>query len=64
MLFTADGKRYHAGAVLFDDDKLVTDAVREQSRKDKTFGLVRAVRVEKDVQHVDCNTRVVEKDKF
>jgi protocatechuate 3,4-dioxygenase beta subunit len=63
-LFTADGKRYHAGAVLFDDDKLVSAAVREESRKDAAFGVVRPVRVEKAVQHVDVNIRIVEKEKF
>ncbi|HZN38858.1 MAG TPA: hypothetical protein VFD82_08635, partial [Planctomycetota bacterium] len=63
-LFTADGKRYHAGAVLFDDDKLVTAAVREGSRKDETFGPVRPVRVEKAVQHVDVNIRIQEKEQF
>ena len=63
-LFTADGKRYHAGEVLFDDDKLVTAAVREESREDATFGSVRPVRIEKTVQHVDANIRIVEKEKF
>jgi protocatechuate 3,4-dioxygenase beta subunit len=63
-LFTADGKRYHAGAVLFDDDKLVSAAVREESRKEAMFGIVRPVRVEQAVQHVDINIRIQDKLKF
>jgi protocatechuate 3,4-dioxygenase beta subunit len=63
-LFTAEGERYHAGGLLFDDDKLVSPAEREASRKDPTFGEVRAVRVDKAVQHVDVNLRVVAKEKF
>ena len=63
-LFTSDGERYHAGEVVFDDDKLVTAAEREQSRKDGDFGSIRPVRVEKDVQHVDFNLRIVAKQKF
>jgi len=63
-LFPADGSRYHAGGLLFDDDKLVSAAEREASRKDATFGAVRPVRVDQEVQHVDVNLRVAAKEKF
>lgn len=63
-LFTADGERYHAGGLLFDDDKLVSAADREATRKDATFGPVRAVRTDQAVQHVDVNLRIVAKEKF
>jgi protocatechuate 3,4-dioxygenase beta subunit len=63
-LFTADGMRYHAGAVLFADDPLVSAAEREETRRDADFGPVRAVRREGVVEHVDVNVRVVPGRRF
>jgi protocatechuate 3,4-dioxygenase beta subunit len=63
-IFTAEGAGYHAGGLLFDDDALVTDAEREQSRKDGIFGTVAHVRREGEAQHVDSNIRVVPGKKF
>lgn len=63
-LFTADGTRYHAGEVLFEDDPLVEAAEREATRRDTVFGSVRPVRREGVVEHVDVNIRVVAKRRF
>jgi protocatechuate 3,4-dioxygenase beta subunit len=63
-LFTADGARYHAGGVEFEDDPLVGSAEREETRKDPVFGAVRPVRREGAVEHIDVNLRVVPRQKF
>lgn len=63
-LFTADGSRYHAGGVLFEDDAFVTAEDREATRREGTFGSVRPVRREAGAEHVDFNTRVVPSQKF
>jgi protocatechuate 3,4-dioxygenase, beta subunit len=63
-LFAADGKRYHAGGLLFADDPLVSAAEREATRKDPVFGSVRAVRREGAVEHVDHNLRIVVRERF
>jgi protocatechuate 3,4-dioxygenase beta subunit len=63
-IFTADGARYHAGAVLFADDPLVSAAEREEHRRDGAFGSIRPVRREGEVEHIDFNTRVVPGQKF
>lgn len=63
-LFTADGARYHAGGVLFEDDPLVGASDREATRRDPVFGSVRPVRCEGAVEHIDVNARVVPKQRF
>jgi protocatechuate 3,4-dioxygenase beta subunit len=63
-LFTVAGAGYHAGALLFDDDLLVTAADREASRLEGIFGWVRPVRHEGVVEHVDINTRIAPRQKF
>lgn len=63
-VFTADGARYHAGGPLFDDDALVPAADREATRRDPTFGSVRAVRREGAVEQIDVNTRLVASQRF
>lgn len=63
-LFTADGARYHAGGLVFDDDPLVSAPEREATRRDPVFGSVRPLRREGAVEHVDVNTRIVLREKF
>ena len=63
-LFPAEGGRYHAGEVLFDDDPLVPAGEREATKKDAVFGSVRPVRREGTTDHVDFNAKVVPKDRF
>ena len=63
-LFTADGARYHAGGVEFEDDPLVGAGEREETRKDPVFGAVRPVRREGAVEHIDVNLRVAPRQKF
>ena len=63
-LFTPDGARYHSGEVEFDDDPLVGAGEREATRKDPVFGVVRPVRREGAVEHVDSNLRVDPRRKF
>ena len=63
-LFTAEGTRYHAGGVLFEDDPLVSAAEREATRQDPVFGSVRPVRREGAVEHIELNVRVVPRRAF
>jgi len=63
-LFTSDGKRYHAGGLLFQDDVLVTAKEREASRREGMFGSVRPVRGEGAVEHVEFNARVMVSRQF
>lgn len=63
-LFTPDGRRYHAGGMLFEDDAFVTAEDREATRRGAMFGPVRAVRRQGGVEHVDFNARVVPSRKF
>jgi protocatechuate 3,4-dioxygenase beta subunit len=51
-------KRFWTSEVLFDDDPLLTEAVREESRRAGQFGRVRVVAVRDGVQHVDWNMRI------
>lgn len=62
--FTADGSRYHAGELQFDDDTLVTERHRSESRAAGGFGGVRPVRREGTTEHVDIALRVHPSDKF
>jgi protocatechuate 3,4-dioxygenase beta subunit len=55
--FTASG-RYHAGALLFDDDPLVPAAVREESTRAGAFGEVRPIRRVPPTEHVDASIRL------
>jgi len=50
--------RFWTGGILFDDDPLVTEALRAESTRAGQFGEVRTVTVRDGVQHVDFNMRV------
>ena len=50
--------RFWTGGILFDDDTLVTEALRAESTRAGQFGEVRTVTVRDGVQHVDFNMRV------
>ncbi len=63
-LFGADGTRYHAGELEFEDDKLVPERAREASRTAGAFGSVRAVRREGTTEHVDLALRLNPSQKF
>jgi protocatechuate 3,4-dioxygenase beta subunit len=63
-IFTADGARYHAGEVQFEDDPVLEERHRTQSRAEGAFGSVRPVRRDGSVQHVDFATRLVASQRF
>ena len=50
--------RFWTGGILFDDDPLVTEALRAESTRAGQFGEVRTVTMRDGVQHVDFNMRV------
>ncbi len=62
-VFTPGGG-YHAGGLLFDDDRLVPASERESSKRSKEFGSVRPVRREGSTEHVDINLRLEPRDRF
>jgi protocatechuate 3,4-dioxygenase, beta subunit len=63
-LFTPDGARYHAGELQFEDDTLLPERARAQSRAAGNFGSVQPVRREGTTQHVDVALRVNPGQKF
>ena len=63
-IFGADGARYHAGELEFEDDKLLPERVRAASRAAGTFGSVRPVRREGATEHVDIALRLNPGQKF
>lgn len=63
-LFTPDGARYHAGELEFEDDPLLPERARAQSRAAGNFGSVRPVRREGSTQHVEIALRVNPGRKF
>lgn len=63
-LFTANGGRYHAGELLFEDDRLVPERQRASSRAAGDFGPVRSIRREGTTEHVDIALRVNPGQKF
>ena len=63
-LFPADGTRYHAGGVLFEDDPLVDAHERETTRRDSVFGSVRPVRREGVTEHIDVNLKIASERRF
>jgi len=64
ILFTADGARYYASDVLFEDDPLLSAAQREAARRDPVFADVRPVRRAGSVEHVDVNRRIAPGERF
>jgi protocatechuate 3,4-dioxygenase beta subunit len=61
--FTGE-RRYHAGELRFEDDRLVTDHERAESTRDGEFGHVRPVRREQGTEHVDFRIRLAPRDRF
>jgi len=57
-LFTPTGERYHGGEVKFEDDPLLTQRERAESKQAGELGEVRAVRREGGAEHVEFTLRV------
>jgi protocatechuate 3,4-dioxygenase beta subunit len=63
-IFLADGRRYWADGLEFDDDPLVTERSRTQSRERGEFGGVGRVRHEGSTQVVDFTFRLYSANRF
>jgi len=63
-IFLEDGRRYWADGLEFDDDPLVTERSRTQSRERGMFGGVGHVRAERRAQLVHFNFRLYEGNRF
>jgi protocatechuate 3,4-dioxygenase beta subunit len=63
-IFLEDGRRYWADGLEFDDDPLVTERSRAQSRERAAFGGVGLVRRQGTAQIVDFNFRLYSANRF
>lgn len=63
-IFLADGRRYWADGLEFDDDPLLPAQLRTESRQRAPFGAVAHVRKEGGTQFVEFNFRLYAKNKF
>jgi intradiol ring-cleaving dioxygenase-like protein len=63
-IFLEDGRRYWAAGLEFDDDPLVTERSRAESKERGPFGGVGHVRKEGATQVVDFNFRLYSRNKF
>ncbi len=57
-LFTPSGERYHAGEVKFEDDPVLSQRERDESKRAGEFGEVRPVRRKADAEHVEFALRI------
>ena len=62
--FAPSGERFHAGEIRFDDDPLVTQRDREESKRAGEFAEVRPVRREGDTEHVEFTLRIDAAQRF
>lgn len=63
-IFLADGRRYWADGLQFDDDPLLSERARAESKARGVFGGVGHVRNEGTAQVVDFNFRLYSRSKF
>src|SRR4029078_7935564 len=63
-IFLADGRRYWAAGLEFDDDQLVPEQSRAQSKERGVFGAVGHVRRKGAAQIVDFNFRLYPANRF
>jgi hypothetical protein len=63
-IFLADGRRYWADGLEFDDDPLLPAQLRSESQQRAPFGAVGHVRKEGGTQLVEFNFRLYAKNKF
>lgn len=57
-------ERFHAGELQFEDDPILTESQRSQSRAQGVFGGVRPVRRDGSVEHVDVSLKVDPRQRF
>jgi protocatechuate 3,4-dioxygenase beta subunit len=63
-VFTPEGARYHAGEVKFENDPLVSERERNESKRAGEFGEVRPVRREGTAEEVEFALRIDPAQRF